>query len=71
MGIVLHIDNSVDDGPPPILQEFNNVLNTQIAPFLLGCTNGPPTRQLLRRQLQMTVLTNLIFQGPTFDADGT
>jgi len=66
--MVLTIDATFEEGP--ILEEMGNILNSEIAPYLLGCSSVPVRRQL-RRQLQMEDVTNIVFSQPIRDEAGT
>lgn len=68
ISMILTIDAAFEEGP--ILAEMGNILNSEIAPYLLGCSNAP-VRHQMRRQLQMDNVTNIVFSQPSRDETGT
>jgi hypothetical protein len=64
VGMALTIDKTVPE--ESILGNVTTVLNTNVSPFLLGCSNN---RQL-RRFLQSTKLANIVFSQPRRNQTG-
>ena len=68
VGMALTVDTAFEE--EAIFEAMTSVLNTEIAPFLLGCSSGEVQRHELRRQLQTTELRNIVFSEPIRNQTG-
>jgi hypothetical protein len=66
MDLSLNVESGTNEAD--VLSAMGEILNTEVAPTLLGCTQRRKSRRI---QTTNTEYVNLVFSDPTRNADGT